>query len=110
QELLVVAAHPLQHFAPENAEVDGVGGGGLAAGVEGGVADADPGGHRGGDGPLPVRLALGVHDAADVGRALLLQQPHGGGDVAGGEHAVPVDPDDDRVARATDRRVERGGG
>ena len=49
---------------------------------------------------LPDGLALGAHDAADVGRAGLVEQPDGGGDVAGDEHAVAVDPDHDRVPGA----------
>ncbi len=109
-ELLVVAALPFQHLAAEHAEVDGVGGAGQAAGVEGGVADADLGGHRGGDGPLPVGLALGVHDAADVGGVHLVQQPYGGGDVTGRQQAVAVDPDDHGVPAGADRRVQAGGG
>ncbi len=108
-ELDVVAALPLQRLAPEDAEVDGLGLARPATGVEDGVADADLRRHRGGDRVLPVVLALGVHDAAHVLRAGLLQEPHGGGDVVRREHAVTVDPDHDRVAGRLDRGVERGG-
>ncbi len=78
--------------------------------MEGGVAHPDPRGHRGGDGVLPVVLALGVHDAADVLGAGLLEEPDGRRDVVRGEHAVPVDAYHDRVMRGLDRGVQRGRG
>lgn len=108
-ELHVVAALPLQRLAPEGTQVHGLRGSRLAARVEGGVADADPRGHRGGDRFLPGVLALGVHDTTDVLRARLLQEPDGGGDVVRGEHAVAVHAHHDRVTRGLDRRVESGG-
>lgn len=107
-ELLVVAALLLQRLAPEDTEVHGLGRAGLSPGVEGGVPDPDLGGHGGGHRVLPVVLALGVHDAADVLRAGLLKEPYGGGDVVRRQHAVPVDADDDRMAGGLDRGVEGG--
>ena len=109
-ELLVVAAELLQHLAPEHPEVHGVRRAGQAAGVEGRVADADLGGHRGGDRVLPLGLALGVHDAADVGGVHLTEQPDRRGDVAGRQQAVAVDADHYRVLRAPDRGVQPRGG
>ncbi len=108
-ELLVVPALPLQRLAAEDTEVHRLGGRGPATGVERGVAHADLRRHRGGDGVLPGVLPLGVHDAAHVLRAGLLQEPYGRGDVVRRQHAVAVDADDDGVAGGLDRGVQRGG-
>ena len=47
--------------------------------------------------------------AADVGRAGLQQRPHGGPQVAGGQHGVRVDPGDDVVPGRLHGRVHRRG-
>lgn len=105
-ELLVVAALLFQRLTAEDAEIDGLGRSRLAAGVERSVADTDLRGHRRGHGLFPGVLALGVHDAADVLGAGLLQEADGGGDVVRRQHAVAVDAHHDRVAGGLDGGVE----
>ncbi len=103
----VVPACGIEPFAAEDPEVDGVGGPGLAAGVEAGAPDPEGRGHRHRDGALEVCDALGEHDATHVGRAGLLEHAYSVLDVPVAEEPVPVNTHDDVVCCRGDGEVER---
>ena len=99
-------AEPIQHVTPEHPEVHSVGRTGVPTDVEGGAADAQRRGHRARHRPLEIRLTLGLHGAAYVGRTGLLKYLYSAADVAPGQQAVAVHPHDDVVARSLDGCVE----
>jgi hypothetical protein len=105
---LVDAADRLLRLFPEDAEEDGLDLAGRRAGqVEGRTAEAEFRCIRRGNGLLERRLALRVHHTADIGSAGLGQQLDRTLDVAVGELAVPVDPDDDVVRGGRDAEIQR---